>query len=62
MPLETNIEYRKRLLLNRIVREEISRYRNITEIVQKAVYRWQSALSHPRNFSDFNTNISWISK
>lgn len=48
--------------MNQIVREEIAIFKNIDMTVQKAVYRWQSALSHPRNFSDFNTNISWITK
>jgi hypothetical protein len=62
MPLETNIEYRKRLMLNRIIRQQQRKLTVVDESAMKVVERFCHNLTAPRNFSTLNRTISWVDR
>ena len=62
MPLETNIEYRKRQMLNYIIRQQQKKLGIINQSANKLIERMSHYLIHPRNFSDLNTILSWFDK
>lgn len=62
MPLETNIEYRKRLFFNGIIGRQLEKDSYIEEAGIKAIERGRHALCHPRNFSDFNRTVSYFDR
>jgi hypothetical protein len=62
MPLETNIEYRKRLMLNRILRQQQRELTVVDESAMNVVERLCHNLTAPRNFSTLNRTISWVDR
>ncbi|CAG9606842.1 hypothetical protein [Pseudoneobacillus rhizosphaerae] len=62
MPLETYIEYRKRLMLNRILRQQQRKLTVVDESAMNVVERLCHNLTAPRNFSPLNRTISWVDR
>lgn len=62
MPLETNIEYRKRCKLNRIVRQHLKVVMIPNNSAVAIIERLSHYLIAPRNFSNLNTILSWFDK
>jgi cysteinyl-tRNA synthetase len=62
MPLETNIEYRKRLMFNRIIRQQQRKLTEVDKSAMKVVERLCHNLTAPRNFSTLNRTISWVDR
>ena len=62
MPLDTNIEFRKRRKLNRIVRQQQKMVTIPNESAEAIIEKLCHYLTAPRNFSNLNTTLSWFDK